>query len=208
MTLVVLIIVLAYLIGSIPTALWIGRATHGVDVREHGSKNAGATNTFRILGRKCGWIVLTIDVLKGLVASSLPLIFAEDYSKNELLLFQISTSLVCIIGHIFPVFAQFRGGKGVASALGIIIGLNPVSACISVVIFLVVFLVSRYVSLGAIITSITYPFVSFFIVKEESGLMIIFTALMGLLVVLAHWKNIRRLMNGAESKMNLLRRRA
>ena len=208
MTLVVLIIVLAYLIGSIPTALWIGRSTHGVDVREHGSKNAGATNTFRILGRKCGWIVLTIDVLKGLAASSLPLIFAEDYSKNELLLFQISTSLVCIIGHIFPVFAQFRGGKGVASALGIIIGLNPVSACISVVIFLVVFLVSRYVSLGAIITSITYPFVSFFIVKEESGLMIIFTTLMGLLVVLAHWKNIRRLMNGAESKMNLLRRRA
>ena len=208
MTLVVLIIVLAYLIGSIPTALWIGRSTHGVDVREHGSKNAGATNTFRILGRKCGWIVLTIDVLKGLVASSLPLIFAEDYSKNELLLFQISTSLVCIIGHIFPVFAQFRGGKGVASALGIIIGLNPVSACISVVIFFVVFLVSRYVSLGAIITSITYPFVSFFIVKEESGLMIIFTTLLGLLVVLAHWKNIRRLMNGAESKMNLLNRRA
>ena len=208
MTLVVLFIVLAYLIGSIPTALWIGRSTHGVDVREHGSKNAGATNTFRILGRKCGWIVLTIDVLKGLAASSLPLIFAEDYSKNELLLFQISTSLVCIIGHIFPVFAQFRGGKGVASALGIIIGLNPVSACISVVIFLVVFLVSRYVSLGAIITSITYPFVSFFIVKEESSLMIIFTTLLGLLVVLAHWKNIRRLMNGAESKMNLLNRRA
>ena len=208
MTLVVLFIVLAYLIGSIPTALWIGRSTHGVDIREHGSKNAGATNTFRILGRKCGWIVLTIDVLKGLAASSLPLIFAEDYSKNELLLFQISTSLVCIIGHIFPVFAQFRGGKGVASALGIIIGLNPVSACISVVIFLVVFLVSRYVSLGAIITSITYPFVSFFIVKEESSLMIIFTTLLGLLVILAHWKNIRRLMNGAESKMNLLRRRA
>jgi acyl phosphate:glycerol-3-phosphate acyltransferase len=208
MTLVVLFIVLAYLIGSIPTALWIGRSTHGVDVREHGSKNAGATNTFRILGRKCGWIVLTIDVLKGLAASSLPLIFAEDYSDNELLLFQISTSLVCIIGHIFPVFAQFRGGKGVASALGIIIGLNPFSACISVCIFLVVFLVSRYVSLGAIITSITYPFVSFFIVKEESSLMIIFTALLGLLVVLAHWKNIRRLMNGAESKMNLLRRRA
>lgn len=208
MTLVVLFIVLAYLIGSIPTALWIGRSTHGVDIREHGSKNAGATNTFRILGRKCGWIVLTIDVLKGLAASSLPLIFAEDYSKNELLLFQISTSLVCIIGHIFPVFAQFRGGKGVASALGIIIGLNPVSACISVVIFLFVFLVSRYVSLGAIITSITYPFVSFFIVKEESSLMIIFTTLLGLLVVLAHWKNIRRLMNGAESKMNLLNRRA
>jgi glycerol-3-phosphate acyltransferase PlsY len=208
MTLVVLFIVLAYLIGSIPTALWIGRSTHGVDIREHGSKNAGATNTFRILGRKCGWIVLTIDVLKGLAASSLPLIFAEDYSKNELLLFQISTSLLCIIGHIFPVFAQFRGGKGVASALGIIIGLNPVSACISVVIFLVVFLVSRYVSLGAIITSITYPFVSFFIVKEESSLMIIFTTLLGLLVVLAHWKNIRRLMNGAESKMNLLNRRA
>ena len=155
MMFLLLIIFLAYLIGSIPTAVWVGRKFHGIDVREHGSKNAGATNTFRVLGRKSGWFVLIIDVLKGLAASSLPLIFAEDYSKNELLLFQISTSLVCIIGHIFPVFAQFRGGKGVASALGIIIGLNPVSACISVVIFLVVFLVSRYVSLGAIITSIT-----------------------------------------------------
>lgn len=208
MILIFIFIILAYLIGSIPTALWIGRSFHGVDVREHGSNNAGATNTFRVLGRKSGWFVLTIDILKGLIASSLPLIFAKDYSYNQLLLFQISTSIVCILGHIFPIFAQFRGGKGVASSLGIIIGLNPASACISLLIFLVIFLIFRYVSLGAIIASITYPFVSYFIVKEESSLMIIFTTLLGLLVVFAHRKNIRRLMNGVESKMNLLNRKA
>ena len=208
MILYFLFIVISYLVGSIPVAVWIGKKCRGIDIREHGSQNAGATNTFRVFGQKLGWIVLTLDVTKGFFASILPLFIADNYSENQLLLFQLVTSLACIIGHVFPIFAQFRGGKGVASALGIIIGLNPFSACISVCIFLVVFLVSRYVSLGAIITSITYPFVSFFIVKEESSLMIIFTTLLGLLVVLAHWKNIRRLMNGAESKMNLLNRRA
>ena len=203
-----LIIFLAYLIGSIPTAVWVGRKFHGIDVREHGSKNAGATNTFRVLGRKSGWIVLIIDVAKGLLAAILPLLFETDYSENQLLFFQLSTSFVCIIGHVYPVFAQFRGGKGVATSLGIIIGLNPFSAGISLLIFLIVFLASRYVSLGAIITSIAYPFISYFIVKEDAKSMIVFTVLIGVLIVLSHRKNIKRLINGEESRMNLSKRKA
>jgi acyl phosphate:glycerol-3-phosphate acyltransferase len=203
-----LIIFLAYLIGSIPTAVWVGRKFHGIDVREHGSKNAGATNTFRVLGRKSGWIVLIIDVAKGLLAAILPLLFETDYSENQLLFFQLSTSFVCIIGHVYPVFAQFKGGKGVATSLGIIIGLNPISAGISLLIFLIVFLASRYVSLGAIITSIAYPFISYFIVKEDAKSMIVFTVLIGVLIVLSHRKNIKRLINGEESRMNLSKRKA
>jgi len=208
MMVLLLIIFLAYLIGSIPTAVWVGRKFHGIDVREHGSKNAGATNTFRVLGRKSGWFVLTIDVLKGLMAAILPLLFKTEYADNQLLFFQLSTSFVCIIGHVYPVFAQFRGGKGVATALGIIIGLNPISAGISLLIFLIVFLASRYVSLGAIITSIAYPFISYFVVKEDAKSMIVFTVLLGVLIVLSHRKNIKRLINGEESRMNLSKRKA
>jgi len=208
MMVLLLIIFLAYLIGSIPTAVWVGRKFHGIDVREHGSKNAGATNTFRVLGRKSGWFVLIIDVLKGLLAAILPLLFKTEYDDNQLLFFQLSTSFVCIIGHVYPVFAQFRGGKGVATALGIIIGLNPFSAGISLLIFLIVFLASRYVSLGAIITSIAYPFISYFIVKEDAKSMIVFTVLLGVLIVLSHRKNIKRLINGEESRMNLSKRKA
>ena len=208
MMFLLLIIFLAYLIGSIPTAVWVGRKFHGIDVREHGSKNAGATNTFRVLGRKSGWFVLTIDVLKGLLAAILPLFFETDYSENQLLSFQLSTSFVCIIGHVYPVFAQFRGGKGVATSLGIIIGLNPFSAGISLLIFLIVFFAFRYVSLGAIITSIAYPFISYFVVKEDAKSMIVFTVLIGVLIVLSHRKNIKRLINGEESRMNLSKRKA
>lgn len=208
MMVLLLIIFLAYLLGSIPTAVWVGRKFHGIDVREHGSKNAGATNTFRVLGRKSGWFVLIIDVLKGLFAAILPLLFKTEYADNQLLFFQLSTSFVCIIGHVYPVFAQFRGGKGVATALGIIIGLNPFSAGISLLIFLIVFLASRYVSLGAIITSIAYPFISYFVVKEDAKSMIVFTVLLGVLIVLSHRKNIKRLINGEESRMNLSKRKA
>ena len=208
MMVLLLIIFLAYLLGSIPTAVWVGRKFHGIDVREHGSKNAGATNTFRVLGRKSGWFVLIIDVLKGLFAAILPLLFKTEYADNQLLFFQLSTSFVCIIGHVYPVFAQFRGGKGVATALGIIIGLNPFSAGISLLIFLIVFLASRYVSLGAIITSIAYPFISYFVVKEDAKSMIVFTVLLGALIVLSHRKNIKRLINGEESRMNLSKRKA
>jgi len=208
MILYFLFIVISYLIGSIPVAVWIGKKFRGIDIREHGSQNAGATNTFRVFGKKLGWIVLTLDVSKGFLASILPLFIADNYSENQLLLFQLVTSLACIIGHVFPIFAQFRGGKGVASSLGIIIGINPVSAAISLGIFIIIFLLFKFVSLGAIVTAISYPFVSFFLVKEDTRVMIIFTILLGLLIIISHRKNIKRLINGEESRMNLSKRKS
>ena len=208
MILYFLFIVISYLVGSIPVAVWIGKKCRGIDIREHGSQNAGATNTFRVFGQKLGWIVLTLDVTKGFFASILPLFIADNYSENQLLLFQLVTSLACIIGHVFPIFAQFRGGKGVASSLGIIIGINPVSAAISLGIFMIIFLLFKFVSLGAIVTAISYPFVSLFLVKEDTHVMIIFSILLGFLIIISHRKNIKRLINGEESRMNLSKRKS
>jgi glycerol-3-phosphate acyltransferase PlsY len=210
MILLLVVCILGYLLGSIPSAVWIGKWSSGIDVREHGSKNAGATNTFRVLGKKCGWAVLTIDVLKGVLAVSIPL-FCHNYFlayKDEELILQLCASTFCILGHIFPLFAQFRGGKGVATALGITLGLNPVAASISLLIFLVIFLISRYVSLGAISASFFYPFISYFVVKADARIMIIFTVVLGFSVIIAHRKNINRLLKGEENRMNLLKRKA
>jgi len=208
--LILINVLIAYFIGSIPTAFWVGNYFHGIDIREHGSKNAGATNTFRVLGKKSGWIVLTVDVLKGLVAATLPYWFQSQLVgfKDELLIMQLSTSFSAVFGHVFPIFAGFRGGKGVATSLGIVIGLNPLAAAICLVVFLVVFIFSKYVSLGAITAALVFPFVSFFILKNDNQIMIIFTIVLSFLVIVAHRKNISRLIKGEENKMNLLKKKA
>lgn len=204
------IILLGYLIGSIPTAVWVGKAVHGIDIREHGSKNAGATNTFRVLGKRSGWFVLLVDVSKGVLAACLPHFFAYlliGY-KDEFLILQLCGSFSAVFGHVFPIFANFRGGKGVATSLGIVIGINPYAAIVCLAIFLVVFLRSRFVSLGAITAALCFPFISYFMIKEDARIMIVFTVVLGLLVILAHRKNIDRLLNGQESKMNLFSKKA
>ncbi len=208
---------IAYLFGSIPTAVWIGKAYYGLDVREHGSKNAGATNTFRVLGKKPGIIVLLIDILKGAMASSLPYfalsaqITLPDNGPNAEQLIgignvQIVASILAVVGHVFPVFAGFRGGKGVATSLGVIIGIQPLAALICFGAFLSVFTVSKYVSLGAIISALLFPFVVHFILKNESLWMTLFSIVLSLLVIFAHRKNIGRLWRGEESRMNLFKK--
>jgi glycerol-3-phosphate acyltransferase PlsY len=204
------IILLGYLIGSIPTAVWVGKAFHGIDIREHGSKNAGATNTFRVLGKRSGWFVLIVDVSKGILAACLPHFFSyllEGY-KDEFLILQLCGSFSAVFGHVFPVFANFRGGKGVATSLGIVIGINPYAALVCLTIFLVIFLSSRYVSLGAIISALCFPFVSYFMIQEDARIMIVFTVVLGAMVIMAHRKNIDRLWKGEESKMNLFAKKA
>ena len=199
------IILLGYIIGSIPTAVWVGKSFRGIDIREHGSKNAGATNTFRVLGKRFGWFVLIVDVSKGVLAACLPHFFTymlEGY-KDEFLILQLCGSFSAVFGHVFPIFAHFRGGKGVATSLGIVIGINPYAALVCLAIFLVVFLSSRYVSLGAIISALCFPFVSYFMIQEDARIMIIFTVVLGVMVILAHRKNIDRLWKGEENKMNL-----
>jgi glycerol-3-phosphate acyltransferase PlsY len=203
-------VIVAYLIGSIPTAFWVGKYFNGIDIREHGSKNAGATNTFRVLGKKSGWFVLMVDILKGVAAATLPYWFQSQLIgfKDELLILQLSASFSAVFGHVFPIFAGFRGGKGVATSLGIVIGLNPLAAAICLVVFLLVFISSKYVSLGAITAALVFPFVSYFVLKNDIRIMIIFTIILSFLVIVAHRKNISRLLKGEENKMNLLRKKA
>jgi len=208
---------IAYLFGSIPTAVWIGKAYYGLDVREHGSKNAGATNTFRVLGKKPGIIVLLIDILKGALATSLPYfvlsaqITLPDCGPNAEQMIrignvQIVASILAVVGHVFPLFAGFRGGKGVATSLGVIIGIQPLAALICFGAFLSVFTMSKYVSLGAIVAALVFPFVVHFILKNESLWMTLFSIVLSLLVIFAHRKNIGRLWRGEESRMNLFKK--
>lgn len=198
---------IAYLLGSIPTAVWVGKSYYGIDVRAHGSKNAGATNTFRVLGKKPGIVVLSIDVLKGASAVLLPYLFLHDTIEYERLIqIQLLTAILAILGHVFPLFANFKGGKGVATSLGIIIGIHPPAAGICLGVFLIVFILSKYVSLGAIITAISFPLLIIFLFHVESIWLRGFSILLGSVVVLTHKKNILRLVKGEESKMNLFKK--
>lgn len=204
------VIFLGYMLGSIPSAVWVGQLFHGIDIREHGSKNAGATNTFRVFGNKSGTIVLALDILKGYAAASIPLFLTDMYIgfKDEVLILQLTASFCAIIGHVFPVLAKFKGGKGVASTLGIIIAINPETAFICLGCFIVVFSVWKYVSLGAIVSSILFPFVSYFFMLEDARIMIIFSIVISLIVLFSHRKNMQRLVRGEENKMNFLKRKA
>jgi glycerol-3-phosphate acyltransferase PlsY len=200
-----LFILFAYLLGSIPTAVWVGKSWYAIDVREHGSKNAGATNTFRVLGKKPGIIVLIIDIIKGAIASLLPFYFYTG-TTDQVVNLQIITSIVAVVGHVFPCFANFKGGKGVATSLGVIIGLHPAAAGICMVVFLLVFLTSHYVSLGAMIGAITFPLSIVFVFHTHSFWLIVFAHVLAILVILAHRKNIQRLLKGEESKMRVFKK--
>lgn len=197
----------AYLLGSIPTAVWIGRMKYGLDIREHGSKNAGATNTFRVLGKKAGRVVLAIDVLKGMIAVLLPY-FILDYgfTDPQLTKVQLLASFLAVLGHVFPVFASFKGGKGVATSLGVVIGLQPLAAVICLVVFLLVFMISHYVSLGSILAALTFALLLWFAFPVHTVALPVFGSILSAVVIVSHRKNIGRILHGNESKMNLFKR--
>lgn len=199
-------ILTGYVLGSIPTAVWLGRIKYGTDVREHGSKNAGATNTFRVLGKMAGTTVLIIDILKGVLAVLLPWFAGIAVWESDILVHvQLSAGVAAVLGHVFPIFANFKGGKGVATSLGIILGIHPLTAVVCLLLFLVVFILFSYVSLGAIIAAISFPIVLIFIWKVNNIALIIFSIILALAVVITHHKNIKRLLKGEESKMNLFK---
>ena len=161
------------------------------------------------------WEINGVDCIicgywKGYLAASLPFFLSSLYYgfKDEVLILQLVASLCAVVGHVFPVFANFRGGKGVATTLGIILAINLDTALISLAIFLIVFIITQYVSLGAIIASILFPFISFFAMHEDARIMIIFSILVSLIVLFSHRKNINRLLRGEENKMNFLGRKA
>ena len=193
---------LSYLIGSIPTAVWIGTAFYNIDVREHGSGNAGATNTFRVLGKKAGIPVLILDVLKGFVAVSLAHLSKYEINTLEFVNLQLVLGVASLLGHIFPLFAGFRGGKGIATLLGIVVAVHPQAASISIGVFLIVFLLSRYVSLGSMVAAIMFPVSIIIIYQSNISSLIIFSLVIAILVLITHQKNIERLLRRQESKIS------
>ncbi|MHB1278398.1 MAG: glycerol-3-phosphate 1-O-acyltransferase PlsY [Bacteroidia bacterium] len=201
--------IMAYLLGSIPSAVWIGRLLHDVDVREHGSGNAGATNTFRVLGKKAGIIVMVMDILKGLAAASLILFLGDQVEKESFtyINLQLLFGFLAVIGHLFPVFAQFRGGKGIATLFGMILAIHYPSALLCLGLFLIVLYITRYVSLGSILAAISFPIGLVYIFHEKTPLFVAFAITAALLVILTHQKNIKKLVKGTESKANILKYR-
>jgi len=200
-------VVISYLIGSMPTALWLGKAFYGIDIREYGSGNSGASNTFRILGKKAGIIVLLIDVIKGLTAASLVRFigFVEIGSIRYVNL-QLLFGLIAVLGHIFPIYAKFKGGKGIATLLGMVIGIHYLSAVVCMLMFLTLLFSTRYVSLSSIISALAFPIIAVLVYKNQEPLFIAFGIAAAFMVVLTHQKNIVRLVAGNENKANLLKK--
>ncbi len=196
---------LAYLLGSVPTAVWVGKAFHGIDVREHGSGNAGATNVMRVLGVKTGVPVLLIDMLKGWGATSLMTFqHSISISDEKYMIFSILLGVLAVSGHIFPVFAGFRGGKGVATIAGVCFALHPLATLSALGVFIVVLLLRKYVSLGSIIAGLSFPVWIILVYRSPFRSLWIFSVVASLLLVYTHRKNIRRLLDGNENKATFL----
>lgn len=195
--------IVAYLIGSFSTAVWFGKWFHDVDVRQQGSGNAGATNTIRVLGTQAGIIVLLIDVLKGWSAVALAGLVIEYVPEMPDILFvQIAASLAVVVGHIFPLYTRFKGGKGIATMLGVIIALFPWQLIIvEVILFAVVFLLTRFVSLGSIVVAIALPIFSIWLFNV-SIILEVMSGLIAVVVPVTHRNNVRRLIKGRESKIS------
>lgn len=203
-----LLILLAYCIGSIPTAVWVSRRFFEIDIREYGSGNAGATNTFRVLGPRWGTLVMVIDVLKGLAAVKLSLLLPW-YQENDIALtnFQIGLGISAVLGHIFPIWADFKGGKGVATLFGLVIGISPWTALCCSGVFLLVLYLTRFVSLSSILASVAFPVFILVIFNVDNHAYRVFAIVVALLVILTHQKNISRLIRGSEGKVPIFKYR-
>jgi glycerol-3-phosphate acyltransferase PlsY len=197
----------AYMLGSIPTAVWIGKFFYKTDVREYGSGNAGATNTFRVLGKRAGVPVLLIDILKGYAAVNLAYLSNYTPHSNQYINLQIVLGIASLIGHIFPLFASFRGGKGIATLLGIMLAVHLFAALTAMGIFIVVLLVSSYVSLSSMITAVMFPVIVIVVFKERVPSLVIFSILIAIMVLITHQKNIERLLRREESKSRLIKKK-
>ncbi|HEX8506554.1 MAG TPA: glycerol-3-phosphate 1-O-acyltransferase PlsY [Hymenobacter sp.] len=202
----------AYLLGSIPTALWVGRRFFGLaDIREHGSGNAGATNTFRVLGPKAGSAVLLVDALKGFVAAYfLPawLVAQGAIAPEHELYFKLACGVLAIVGHIFPVFAQFRGGKGVATVLGMMLGVAPAPVGVCMLIFIGMLLLFRYVSLASMTAGVSFALLQLLPpFRPAQPFMVYVGFVLAALLVYTHRANIGRLRSGTESRVPLFGRK-
>jgi glycerol-3-phosphate acyltransferase PlsY len=202
---------LAYLFGSIPSAVWIGQAFYGIDVREYGSGNAGATNTFRVLGKKAGIPVMLVDIAKGWTATNLAYFIGLSVTGPEhsvqFVNYQLALGIVAVMGHLFPIFAGFRGGKGIATLFGMILAVHLPASLLCVLVFTVVLLLTRYVSLSSISAGFTFPLSVIFVYQVSVKAIIIYGMCICILILVTHQKNIERLLRGKESKVNLFKKK-
>lgn len=198
-------VILAYLIGSLPSAVWLGQAYYGIDVREFGSGNSGATNTFRVLGTKAGIFVMALDIFKGLTAVTLATVWMQlgFITESQIILYKLIFGISAVVGHIFPVYVGFKGGKGVATLLGMVLGINPLVAAICIAVFMIVLMLTKYVSLGSILGTLTFPVMLLITDIEPNDLILMVFGLTFFMVVLfTHKRNIQRILNGTENKAN------
>ena len=200
-----LFVLLAYLTGAFPSAVWVGKTFYKIDVREFGSGNAGATNTFRVLGKKAGIPVLIMDILKGWLSVNY-ISFLTNIPESAEAIFEIKLAfgIAAVIGHLFPIYTGFRGGKGIATLLGLLIGLHAVAALYSIFVFVIVFVTSKYVSLGSIIASIAFPILVILILGSTNISLNLFAFFVPILSLITHQKNIERLLRGEETKVKFV----
>ena len=192
---VVVLMIVAYILGSIPNALWIGKVFKGIDVREHGSKNTGATNAARVLGAKLGILTLILDISKG----AIPTLIATMLLDSSISV--ILVGICAILGHSFSIFMKFKGGKAVATTVGVFIVLVPGAILLAAVIFFLVFGITRYVSLSSMIGAISLPI--WIILFYKNIPLTIFGIIIAILIIVRHKSNIQRLLNGTESKFSI-----
>jgi len=204
-------LLVAYLFGSIPTAVWIGQAFYGIDVREYGSGNAGATNTFRVLGKKAGVAVMLLDIFKGYTATNLAyfigLSVTGPQNSVQFVNYQLALGITAVMGHLFPVFAGFRGGKGIATLFGMILAVQSEAAMLCVLTFVIVLLISKYVSLSSILAGFSFPLSVIFIFQSPIRSVVLYGMSICVLILVTHQKNIERLLKGKESKVNLFKKK-
>jgi glycerol-3-phosphate acyltransferase PlsY len=201
-------LILAYLMGSVSSAVWLGRAMKGVDVRNLGSGNAGFANVMRNLGPLVGIPVLVIDTLKGYLAVQLAyLVPGVDSGSEALYILQILFGMASLVGHLFPIFTGFRGGKGVATGLGIVLALYPLGALLSFVVFLIAFLASRYVSLGSLMAGVSFPLFVLFLLPGNNVPLMVFSWVVAAVLILTHQKNIDRILKGQERRAGIFKKK-
>ncbi|MFZ1603317.1 MAG: glycerol-3-phosphate 1-O-acyltransferase PlsY [Leptotrichiaceae bacterium] len=199
----VLLILIAYVLGSIPNALWVGKTFKNIDVREHGSKNTGSTNAARVLGAKLGIFTLILDILKGALPTYLGIVLGADLLTRMTGIDKLDVIVIgmaAILGHTFSLFLKFKGGKAVATTLGVFLVLVPYAILILLVIFFVIFGLTKYVSLASIVSAVALP-ITVYLTTRHIPLTIL-GIIIGLLVIIRHKENIKRLINGTESKLS------
>lgn len=205
---IILCIILGYLLGSIPSAVWIGKQFFGKDVRQFGSGNAGATNTFRVLGTVAGIIVLSADILKGFLAVMIPVWLQIGFNyKGGAEDLAMVCGVAAVLGHLYPIFAKFKGGKGVATALGIMLAAAPFASLSAAGVFLIIWLSFGYVSLASILGAVSFPIFLFTLFYPEGNILKVAAIILPLLILFTHRTNVSKLLKGTENKTTPFKKR-